>query len=181
MADKNTATLTDASTLDGTELLHVLQHGRDRRATALQIASIGHRSALVKRASDLINVDIRTATVMTWASAVYDTGEWFSTAQPTRLTVPPGVSYLRLSANLSISSHSVDTWLNAYIFKNGAAFAGMPRMMSDFGSSNPGVNLHSAIIPVTLGDYFELFGQVENDTTVDITAASSWFCAEAMA
>lgn len=180
MADEQISGLTAASALDGSEKLHVVQGGNSRETSTLDIANTRFRGALIKKASDLTGQNMTTLTALTWDTEVYDVGNWFAIGNPTRLTVPAGVTKVRVSGQIALASITADMWVAMAVNKNNAVFDGYARQVSEVGSTTPGLNIHSAVVAVTAGDYFELKVQLETDTTVDITAAGSWFAIEAV-
>lgn len=182
MADKELDDLTEASTLDGTELAAVQQNRRARKTTSSRIAHAGFMGALVKKAADLTGQDIRSLTTITWDTEVYDVGEWHSLDSNTgRLTVPAGVSKIQLSAAIRIVGNAADTWGSVQIQKNGAVAPGLPWQIVESGATIVAAPIFSAVLDVVQGDYFEVKAQVESDSSVDIVAASSWFAAQKIA
>ena len=93
----------------------------------------------------------------------------------TRLTVPTGVTRVRLIANVEWAASTSGTYRSVAIIKNGVRIYGLPLVRSALIS---GVtirqNLTSYPISCTAGDYFEL--QVyQNAGTLDVTSAYTWF------
>lgn len=115
-----------------------------------------------------------TGTALSFDSAAtghVDEGSWFSGANPTRLTVPSGVSRVRISAN--VLGSSVTGQLTSSVLKNGAEFPGMPALHTETAAREMN-NMTSDILDVTPGDYFELI--VYSDLARNITADNeTWF------
>jgi hypothetical protein len=110
-----------------------------------------------------------------WDGEAADTDAWHSTGtNPSRLTVPSGVSYVRVG--FSIQNSSVTGQLVARITKNGSSFIGAPQVDSDT-SGTDNINGWSAIIPVTASDYFECEVAATNATSV-ATSVNTWFSIE---
>jgi hypothetical protein len=109
--------------------------------------------ALVHRTTTQ-NLTISTPAIINWTSEVADTDAWHdNSTNNTRLTVPSGVSKVRVGFN--IQTVSATGALTVRILKNGSAFLGMAQVETDTGGTD-NVNGWSAILDVTPGDYFEL-------------------------
>ncbi len=139
-----------------------------------------HRGALVRKAADETAVNMTAGTIISWDTEAYDTdGFHDNSTNNHRLTVPSGATKVRLTAGLRLASFTADLWAFVTIIKNsGASFDGQPRQSVETGLTSANVNLLSPVIVVTPGDYFEVQVTVETDTTVDVTAATSWFAIE---
>jgi hypothetical protein len=183
MANTKTSDETAASALDGTELVRIVQTGNSRRTTTQAIADLGtgaaFSGALVKKANDQNTADYTTATAITWDSEVYDEGGWHeSVTNPSRLTVPSGVTRVRVSTGVVLGNVTGDLWVLLSIRKGGSAsFDGYTAHRSETGSS-PHVTITSPVYAVSAGDYFEAFLQLETDTSITVTAATAWFAIE---
>lgn len=94
---------------------------------------------------------------VTWGATEYDTDSFWSAGNPTRLTVPSGVSKVRLYAGARFAAAAISyAFLN--IDKNGASFLGggaleMEAMASGFTTR---IAIASAPVEVSPGDYFEV-------------------------
>ncbi|UMO76002.1 putative tail protein [Planktothrix phage Pra-JY27] len=130
------------------------------------------RRALVRKNADQTNITSAGALV-TWQTVIYDVGGWYSGAQPTRLTVPAGVSRVRVTANVRLTSASAGNVLLEH-WRNGAVFLGMGSQSFATGFSNTQINIASAIIDVSPGDYFEVWASPSATRTAANTQAT-WF------
>lgn len=110
------------------------------------------KGALVRRATTATLT--ATATALAFTDATYDTDGFWSGAAPTRLTVPAGVTKVRLWARISWTGGSANH--GARIFRNGASFVGQADFIAASGYTNADVSLVSAVVAVTPGDYFEI-------------------------
>lgn len=109
--------------------------------------------ALVHRTTQQ-NLSISTPAIINWTSEVADTDAWHdNSTNNTRLTVPSGVSKVRVGFN--IQTVSATGALTVRILKNGASFLGMAHVETDSAGTD-NANGWSAILDVTPGDYFEL-------------------------
>jgi hypothetical protein len=114
-----------------------------------------------------------------WDAAAYDVGGWWSAGSPTRLTVPSGVSRVRLAACCRTSTNNVN--ITGHMLKNASdVFAGNPGSYAY--SATGGLMLVSSVVAVTAGDYFEVF--YWPPSTLNLIGGSgrrSWFSIEAVA
>jgi hypothetical protein len=92
--------------------------------------------------------------VVSWDAEDYDTDNIWTSGSPTRLTVPSGVTRIRLVACLRQGTDAQNVTGN--LRKNGSnAFDGNPHGYNY--NTSGGVILVSAVLTVTGGDYFEAF------------------------
>jgi len=110
------------------------------------------KGALVRRASTLSITT--TPTSVPFTDATYDTDGFWSGAAPTRLTVPAGITKVRLWARLRWTGGSANH--GARIYKNGAAFAGQGDFKAASGYTDADYSFGSTVVAVATGDYFEL-------------------------
>lgn len=112
-----------------------------------------------------------------WDAIIYDTDNIWSSGAPTRLTVPAGVTRVRLGGNSRWDSSSEFRTMS--IGKNGANPGGGDQ--DGFGrvteaGSRAEMNIASTVLIVEAGDYFELSVTTSADTNV--IASSTWFAME---
>jgi hypothetical protein len=113
---------------------------------------------------------------LNWNDEVYDTdGFHDNVTNPSRLTVPSGVSKVRLSANVGDGTAQWVCTLN----KNGAAFTGSPFQDVEAQALAEAVNVMSAVVDVTPGDYFECTIFCTGNETIT-TADYTWFAIEVL-
>lgn len=99
-----------------------------------------------------------------WDSAVVDTGGFFNSADPTRLTIGAKMSAVRIQGAAYMTS-AVGEPGGIYIQKNGASFPGAAAQLYSFNGTVV-LSVATPLIEVVEGDYFELFrgatsGQLE--------------------
>jgi hypothetical protein len=133
------------------------------------------RGAMVKLAADEPVAD-STDVAIPWDSIVYDTDSFWSAANPTRFTIPTGVTKVRLKANINWTFGGTG-YRHFWMHKNSGPFFGMGRE-SDEGDA--GVqSIGSAVVDVTAGDYFELIARQTSGATKNVAADElSWFAIE---
>jgi hypothetical protein len=144
--------------------------------------------ALVKKAADQTTANFTAAfTALTWDTETYDVGGWHDTGSNTsRLTVPSGVTHVKLTGCVGISSITGTASLYLAVFKNGDAVAGTrainlplvgPLVMAN---GDYQLSLVSGPLAVSSGDYFELVVLIVGDSSVTVTAGQSYFAIEAI-
>ena len=119
-------------------------------------ALLPFRGALLRRTTNFSISTTGTYVAIPWESASYDSDAFWDAGQPTRLTVPGGVTKVRLLGNLEWQTSPTNQLVE--IRKNGSTVlgGGAVIMRGDSGYSNQMRNLTSAVIPVSTGDWFEL-------------------------
>jgi hypothetical protein len=106
-----------------------------------------------------------TDVAIPWDATVYATETFWSAGNPTRLTVPAGVSKVRLKANINWTFGG-SGYRHVWVHKNGALFFGAAKE-SDLGDS--GVqSIGTAVVDVTPGDYFELIARQTSGSTKNV-------------
>lgn len=145
--------------------------------------------ALVVKSADQTTANFTAAfTALTWNTETYDVGGWHDTGSNTsRLTVPSGVTHVKLTGAVGISEITgVTSSVYLAVFKNGDTAAATrainlpvvgPLVMS---GGDYQLSLASGPLAVSSGDYFELYILVTSDTSVTVTAGQSFFAIEAI-
>lgn len=173
--DGITATTTELNYTDG--VTSNIQTQLDSK-----IDILAFRGALVHKNGSDQTVSGTTNSIL-FAGEEYDTDSIHSTSTNTdRLTVPSGITRVKLSASLVINSTIADGKFSLALFKNGSAvFTGYvfdqvhPALTSQYR-----LNIVSPVVNVTSGDYFTL-NVGENSTgtvTVEGLSYESWFAME---
>ena len=139
------------------------------------------RGALVTKAVNQTGADYSAAPVVAWDSETYDTdGIHDNVTNNGRLTVPAGVSKVRLRAQISLLLVTVSTPVIVLtIAKNGSiSYAGVAQTRDSINNSDPQLQSHSPVLSVVPGDYFDVPLTVAGDSSVTVVAGSSWFAME---
>lgn len=133
--------------------------------------------AQVRMASDLTGQNFTSATVIAFDQEVYDTDGYHDNAvQNTRLTVPSGVSYVNLCANVRLANVTGSTISQVQIWKNGSVTYDGTATLDVFTSGTSRQMSATALgVAVTPGDYFEVAVFQVTDTSVDVIAARTTF------
>jgi hypothetical protein len=142
----------------------------------LEVARPSFRGALATLATAR-PIASSSTTPVAWSAVDIDTDGFWAAGSPTRLTVPEGVSRVRLQGNVRWQNNGTGI-RHLSITRNGADFPGQP-MMRQASGGLVGQNLTTPGIAVRTGDYFELTALQNAGTTVDIEASvQSWFAIE---
>jgi hypothetical protein len=109
-------------------------------------------------------------------ATVYDTDTFWSAGNPTRLTVPAGVSKVRVKGNTNWTFGG-SGYRHIWVHKNGALFFGTAKE-SDQGDA--GVqSIGRGVVNVTPGDYLEFIARQTSGATKNVAADElTWFAIE---
>jgi hypothetical protein len=135
----------------------------------------------IKGGAQTIATSVEVALI--WNGTILNDGPMWSAGSPTRLTVPTGVSKVKLNGNIEWDAFTAVTGnqINIFIKKNGVGFPGMPLEQKSLAAStlNWCTNISTGVLPVSPGDYFELFVIQNTGTSKTITSANrNWFTME---
>lgn len=138
------------------------------------------RGALIYKGSDQTAANFTTLTAMTFDSESYDTEGFHDTVSNTsRLTVPAGVTKVRLTGHARVSSHTANKYTSLFISKNGSySYVGQVGQVMYSDLTVVEVAVTSPVLDVTAGDYFELGLEIETDTSVTVEGTRTWFAME---
>lgn len=194
MVTKTISELTAAGTLGGTELFVITDgDGNSRKVTLATLktfmntdptvvpSSEPFRGALAYRSS-VLSVANNTGVAIAWNAEDYDTDAIWSVGAPTRLTVPTGVTMVRLNCTLMFPTATYGI-LSASIIKNGDTSStsypgqGGLRVQNDSVSAFVRMGGSTAVISVTGGDYFEVRAVQVSGAARDLDI-NSWFSME---
>lgn len=198
MSHKTIDQLPAASSLVGSDLLIVQQSGQTKKVSLQDLAQ-----AIAGLATVPVGAPFRGALVYntaaveysslpiypTFNAIAYDTDNFFNGTNPTRLTVPAGVTKVRLWANCALGASATSTALYFDIRRNGlnpfgqAGDVGLPTISQRVYSSGWADNItqiSSAVISVAEGDYFELFMNANSSTSAfrNVPALQTTFAIE---
>ena len=149
---------------------------------SLPAHSVGFMGALVRDSAAETTVTT-VQEVLDWDTEIYDVGGWHeSVTNPSRLTVPAGVDWVRISAQVMWTQNKVGQ-IQAVVLKGGVATAniGLPYSYLTAASGSDGwfTNiLTSGPLPVVAGNYFEIRVWQNSGGNLDIAAGNTWFAIE---
>jgi len=152
---------------------------------ARTLLGVNFRGALVYRTAVLsIPTGMSNGIVVPWTSENYDTDSIHdNSTNPSRLTVPSGVTRVRLRASGAWAQDEVGD-RRIRTFKNGAVFIGQGNSLvhpADDGTENTIQSCESAVVTVVGGDYFELQASQDSAGALDLvhdSGHSTWFAME---
>lgn len=134
------------------------------------------KGAMVNLAADATAQNYTSLTAISFDAELYDVGGWHDNAtNNTRLTVPAGVTKVRITAGVLMQLGTASDWNSLVIHKNGAGFTG-----GSGQNTEPGVlatkrnGFTTSVLDVVEGDYFELKFQVEADTSITINQGTTF-------
>jgi hypothetical protein len=139
------------------------------------------RGALVTKAADQTAANYSANAAIGWDSESYDTDTIHdNVTNNSRLTVPSGVTKVRILGQLHLTSVTSSDACTARLGKNGGVdnYLGATSHLDGTASATRRIPLASPILTVTAGDYFELFLITGGDTSITVEADSSWFAME---
>ena len=155
-------------------------HGIDDHITATatdNVHGLKARGALLRLTADK-SIPSGTPTVINWDSPVYDTSNFWSAGNPSRLTVPIGVSKVRLTTHISWQSNNngeraVFICHNGYpLWFGGAADTRAPLRTESV------ISISTAVVEVAAGDYFGVRVVQSSGVALDVLRAGTSFSIE---
>lgn len=140
-----------------------------------------YKGALLQRSTSLTGIAFPL--LVPFESAVYDTGGFWSAASPTRLTVPAGVTKVRLQGSVALKANATGGGVYVSFHKDGigeVTGGGVFTVrQATSGYTNNDYAAISAVLPVTAGDWFELRVNATTSTWNDLQASPrTWFALE---
>lgn len=146
----------------------------------------GVSAALVKLTANQTTLTATVAAV-SWSGAEYQIGgTWWSSGNPTRLTVPAGVTRVRIIAQATFVANATGV-RGVALNKNGSyPFIANPRAFENTLTAagyDHSIICQTGIIQVTPGDYFEVIVQQTSGSNLDVLGQSNaltWACIEAV-
>lgn len=138
-----------------------------------------HKGALLAMSSNHSLSVSGTEEALVWATVVYDTDGIWSGSAVTRLTVPAGVTKVRLTGAVRWSAHTTGSRY-ANIKKNGGHLPGAGTHRGGAGNTQQDwMSMGGAVVEVVAGDYFEIVAQQDSGGALNVEAhAMTWFAME---
>lgn len=121
--------------------------------------------------------------ILSWGGVDYDDAGIWSAGSPTRLTVPAGITRVRLTANIEWANASTGI-RRLTVRKNGAAI-GPAGYSSTYATTAGNIvqGVAGAVVEVTAGQFFDLVAFQSSGAALNIVAVlttASWFHMELM-
>lgn len=167
--NKEIIDLPAAEALTGAELVTVIQGGVSVKvpistlsahikiAETIVPASEPFKGALLRRTSDLNAVSFPL--FVPWQEAAYDSDSFWSAGAATRITIPAGITKVRLTGSVRFNASFEAGTISCRIYKNGGIFPYSTSIIQRQGATGFDDNANAAftpVIPVVQNDYFEL-------------------------
>jgi hypothetical protein len=139
------------------------------------------KGALLQRSTDLTSVSFPV--LIPFESTVYDTDVFWDAGNPSRITIPSGVTKVRLQGCVSLAASATSGGVYVSFAKNGggdvAGCGVFTVRQGTSGYNNNDFAVSTAVLPVTAGDYFELRVTSTTSNWDDIRASTrTWFAIE---
>lgn len=179
MADnKKIPGLTEATTAALTDEAVLAVSGLARRMSLTNLKTVlgilpSFQGALVKLTSDEALAS-GAVLAIPWDAEVYDEGGWWTSGAATRLTVPTGVTRVRLTGTVAIVSGLTADRFLVRLQKNDDASATL-QVAQDLDpiTGGPVLSISSPVLTVVAGDFFELEAFQDSGGSVDIDAVGA--------
>jgi hypothetical protein len=140
-----------------------------------------HRGAHASLSADLTGQNYTGAgAAVIWNQVQFDTDSFWSGGSPTRLTVPAGVTKVRVGSSIDILNGPDDSGMAIRLGFNGSTSHKFlaEAVVEASGFTQDALSFSSGVIPVIAGNYFEVFVLMETDSSVDVDDARSNFWIE---
>lgn len=139
------------------------------------------RGALIRKSANQTGVNLVPGVSISFDTEDYDTDSFHdNSTNNTRLTIPSGVSKVRLIGQIYYTLGTANNFTHLHIVKNGGTSRVGAQLVSNTTTTG-NVQVVSHVLDVTSGDYFELSCNIQSDTSVTINAADlTWFAIEAV-
>ena len=139
------------------------------------------KGALLQRSADLTNVSFPV--LIPFESAAYDTDVFWDAGNPSRITIPAGVTKVRLQGCVSLKGSATTGGVYVSFTKNGGGDVTgcgiFTVRQGTSGYTNNDFTASTAVLPVSAGDYFELRVNSTTSNWDDIQASTrTWFAIE---
>ncbi|MDH4319958.1 MAG: DUF1349 domain-containing protein [Desulfobulbaceae bacterium] len=118
------------------------------------VGTTTHIGALVSKVSANQSITIGTFTPVTFNTENEDVGGFWVVGSPSRLTIPKGVTRVKMEANVAWATGGT-AYVIMTIYKNGTALSPTP-WQRDYAVGEDEHNISTYEIPVVAGDYLEL-------------------------
>ncbi len=142
------------------------------------VARASHRGAVVTMAASRTGQNYSAGANVTWDSEVYDTDNIHDLVTNTsRLTVPPGVSKVRLDGGIGFSLVFAGGVAILKFQHNGTFLSPGPELRLEMANTDPSLCISSFVIRVEPGDYLEL-NLLQTDNNVTLRASKCYFSME---
>lgn len=137
---------------------------------------VPYRGAILSRTTT--QTGVVNTTPVSWEAASFDTDSFWSAGAPTRLTIPSGITKVRLLWSVFYGTSATAGSASILLHKNGSSatspdfWGRTTARQGTTGFSNNEASGMSAALAVSPGDYFELVASISGISTSTIEASS---------
>jgi hypothetical protein len=158
---------------------HILQYDGNEwenvpGPTIFTRVALPFRGALARKTSTQ-SIAANTDTAIAFNGTTYDTDGFWSSGNPTRLTVPAGITRVRLACAWRMTGGAAN--VQTKMLRNGADFVGMASISASTGFTNGHLFAATAVVSVAAGDFFEAVAICSAARTID-SGERTWFSIE---
>ena len=136
---------------------------------AIDTAYRGFKGALLRKGENQL-IPNDTIMALTWTDVVYDTDNIHDIGSPTRLTIPSGISKIKITGSVGFHENTGGRRV-VFIYKNGdGRYSGRASVtVVPVAGTATVVQVSSPVLPVVAGDYFEIMVQQTSGQDIYIT------------
>ncbi len=136
---------------------------------AIDTAYRGFKGALLRK-GELQLIPHYTITALTWSDVVYDTDNIHDIGSPTRLTIPSGISKIKITGCVAFRENTSGRRV-AFIYKNGdGSYNGRASVtVVPVAGTATVFQVSSPVLTVVAGDYFEIMAQQTSGQDIHVT------------
>lgn len=186
MANKKLSALDVGVLTDATEIY--LNAGGSKKTTMAAMRSFlggvgtAYKGAMASMVANETGANYSADKSVPFDDEVYDFGGWHDKVTLNdRLTVPTGVTKVRLTANIQTAGETANENCVLTIRKNGTGnFVGTANQAQYNDETENYINAATPVIEVAAGDYFTLHYNTEADTSITVLAITTSFAIEAV-
>lgn len=150
-----------AFTLTANDILAVENQGNTRFPTIDELSTLLTGNTVIQNITSSYRHTIAVFTgspgstggLLVFSATTEDTDSCWSAGAPTRLVAQAGMTKVRISTNLILTSGSALALQKVQITKNGST---TPIAEASYSAGSGSVYLSSSVLPVSPGDYFEI-------------------------
>lgn len=139
------------------------------------------QGCMASRTSDLTAINASADYQIPFNTDYFDDDDWHdNVTNNTRITIPAGVDFVKIKAQIQLSAINATDRVICTIWKNGAITTPAFRSAGSPSSDSPALAVHveAPRIAVVAGDYFELNIDTSADTSISIVASTTWLHVE---
>jgi hypothetical protein len=160
------AALAELANTTGAAIIGIADAGGKFTATDVEgaLQEVGNRNGCHVYRSTNQAFSSTVGDFLSFDTEVYDDNSFWDVGAPTRLTIPAGVSKVKLHASAIANPGAGAGYWQLSVYKNGATCPGAVSDYSGYVATvNNALHVNTAVLDVTPGDYFEM--RIYHNTT----------------